>query len=76
MASTIRPVQSSEEIYLTTLAGGSKHAVMEAQESALDKILPPCAGEITLKVQVKYHKTFLKLLKQILQAVVLEQHLY
>lgn len=41
-----------------------------------DEQLPACAGEIKVLVQVKHQKNFLKLIKHIIQQVVMEQHLY
>lgn len=41
-----------------------------------DQQLPACAGDIKVLVQVKHQKNFLKLIKNIIQQVVMEQHLY
>lgn len=41
-----------------------------------DQLLPPCNGDIKVLVQVKNHKNFLKLIKQLIQNIVMEQMLY
>ena len=53
-----------------------RQLLSHAHASSASIQIPACSGDITLKVIVKHHKSFLKHFKQMLTKVVIENHLY